>query len=355
MSRFRTRRMIIAGILTLSPGVWAQGANPTDKAVTADNTARVRALYRKAQLLFAKENYEESRKLLLEAWALQPTGDVALALGQAEIELKLYRDCAEHLDYAIRNFSAVGSEKVLQAAKLALADTKTHIGQVIIMTNRDGADILVDGHVVGKSPRQSVVYVQPGRHEIRAQQDDSTGSEMFEVATGEAIEVSIQLRQSTAPSPTSPTSQVPTATTPFKPQTPTPVRETSERSIVPVIVGGAVFAVGLGTAIGLRLAANSKDSDAKALLQSMGAGGCAAPTSRTADCTTLLDTVRSGDRYANWSNVGFGVAGAALVATATYWLWPRTQASGATSGSSKLHFNVGASAGKSELWVTGEF
>jgi len=84
------------------------------KASAADgDETRVRSLYRKAAAAFGAGKYEDAQVLLLEAWHLRRSYDVAAALGQAELELKRYRDAAEHLQYAVKNFAPVKSEKNL--------------------------------------------------------------------------------------------------------------------------------------------------------------------------------------------------------------------------------------------------
>jgi tetratricopeptide (TPR) repeat protein len=355
MSRYLTKRMIIVGILTLSPGAWAQSANPTDKAVTEDNTARVRALYRKAQAAFAKENYEESRKLLLEAWTIQPASDVALALGQTELELKQYRDCAEHLDYAIRNFSAVGSEKVLEAAKQALAGAKVYVGQVNIVTNRDGADIRIDGKTVGKSPLPIPVYVQPGQHDIEVRFASDAATEKFEVGAGKTYNSNLIVQ---ANNPTIGTGQTMATNAPSVPPT-TPIAPASEqgsqRSIVPAVIGGSVLALGLVGAIAFRLKSDSEYSDANALLAKLGAGACKNTGVTSPDCTTLHDSNQRGDNYRNWSTVGIVTAIAAFAGTSAYLLWPSPKSGNPSAGRAAWSIVPTASAEHKGLLVSGEF
>ena len=355
MTMYRSARILL---ITVALGVivrptQAQTATTSAPTSSQDSSKRVRVLVRQAGESIRTGRFEEARQSLLEAWGLRRDPDIAGLLAQAEIQLKRYADASEHLDFALANFSATQSEKLLGTLQQAFEDAKSHVGQVKVVTNRDGADISVDGRSIGKSPLQSVVYVEPGRHEIRVKQVENTEGQAFEVAAGKAIEVSVPFQQSNAPTVT--TNLPPVSSHPPPPNAPIsqPVRETPQRSIVPLIVGGSVFAAGLGAAIGFRIAANSKDSDAKALLQRLGAGGCQAPTSRKADCAKLLDTAQSKDRYANWSTAGFVVAGAALVATASYWFWPRAD-DGKMSGG-PVHLNVTASASRSEVWMTGEF
>ena len=355
MSRYRTNRMLLAGILMLSPGVWAQNTNPTDRPVTEDNAARVRALYRKAQSAFAKENYEESRKLLLEAWAVKPASDVALALGQTELELKLYRDCAEHLDYAVRNFSAVGSEKVLEAAKQALADAKTHVGQVNVATNRDGADIRIDGHVVGKSPLSTPVYVEPGQHDIEIRLASDVATERFEVSAGKTRDANLNVHADSTKVGTgqAPASIVPLV--PFPAPAEIPLENNSPRSAVPVVIGGSVFAIGLVGAIGFRVKSDSEYSDAKALLGRLGAGGCKGATGTAPDCTTLHDYNQRGDNYRNWSTVGIVTAVAALAGTSAYLFWPSAKDGNPNAGYATWSVIPTASSEHKGLILSGEF
>src|SRR4051812_47809567 len=73
----------------------AHAAPPTPTKSTADasdDNAKVRSLFRRAAAASEAGKYEEARDLLLDAWTIRQTYDVASSLAQVEIQLKHYRD-----------------------------------------------------------------------------------------------------------------------------------------------------------------------------------------------------------------------------------------------------------------------
>jgi len=140
------------------------------------------------------------------------------------------------------------------------------------------------------------------------------------------------------------------STPPPAPLAPT---EQAHRSIVPVIIGGAVFAIGVGAGIGFRLASNSKYDDAKALVAKNGAYGCYGVSST--DCATQKTAWQSKDRDRNLSTAGFIVAGAALLAVPIYWYWPRSNGSSRFTSASTIRLRGSIGSQESSVWLSGEF
>ena len=119
----------------------AEPPEPSSPAGVEENS-HVRALCKQAEAAFEFSNFEQARGLFLQAWAIQPSPAIALALGQVELELKRYRDCAEHLEFAIRNIGPTTSESVLEKAKKALNESKARLVVLRVTTNREGAEIV---------------------------------------------------------------------------------------------------------------------------------------------------------------------------------------------------------------------
>jgi hypothetical protein len=128
-----------------------------------------------------------------------------------------------------------------------------------------------------------------------------------------------------------------------------------ERSLVPVVVGGALFVVGVGTAIGFALASSSKSDTANSLRDRVGHSGCADGTASASDCSALQDAVNAKDRDRNWSTAGIILAGVAAVATPTYWfLWPHSNTA-RESRSRGVGFRASASSAGANIWISGQF
>jgi hypothetical protein len=340
------RPILILPLLAL--GVLSQPVMAADNPSTTQNSddanIRVRALFRQAYTAYNAHNYEESRQLLMQAWAIRQTYDVASALAQSEMKLQQYRDAATHLQYCLDNFAPSVSEQTFEAIKQALADAKSHIGTLHITANHDGISVLIDGQLIGDTPLTSPVYVEPGQHEVEFKQgSDSAKLGIMLMAAGD-LNVDVPLvHKEPLPEP-QPVVVVPTPppVPATAPNTSTSTRDKLNQAVIPGAIAGATFAIGVGMAIGFRLAANSKDDQADQLRTKVGPSGCAPGATPNPDCAVLMDTAKSKDSDRNWSTAGIVLAGMALVSVPIYWYWPRAGTSASlTSTNLRVKGNVG--------------
>lgn len=333
---------------------------PTDTstpAVASDDNTRARDLYREGASLYSARQYDQARTTLLEAWSLRHTYDIAVALGQIEIELGRYRDAAEHLDFGIRNFAPVESQQTLEQAKSAFEEVKRRVGILTIDVDASGADIRVDGDPVGKSPLSAPIFVETGPHNIEAQLDDHKTAQTIKAVAGK--EQHLTLAVSNAP----PTVDAGLASSQGRQGTSSSAAHDegtpAKKSIIPVFVGGAVALVGLGTGLGFHFAAESEDDDAKSLRDKIGNNGC--PNSAPAiaiECKALGDAAKAKDRDRNISTAGFIVGGIALLATGAYFfLWPDAKTSDSPSGQNRAKIRVAGAVvpHAANVWVSGQF
>ena len=340
--------MAFATVLSTSKPLWAQLAQP--EASAADTPSQTRELFRKGLAAYNAGQIEEAHHLFLQAWSIQPSADVAMQLAQTEIDLGKYADAAEHLDFALRNFTPSINDKMRSLAKQAFSDVVRHVAKMSITVNQAGAEILINGRIVGKAPLTHSVYADTGNCVVEARFEGASATKSLLVEPGKDASVELTLTPlapSQAQANPAPVAPIPPPVQPA----PTPVNH-SQPSIVPVIVGGAVAIVGIGTGVGLRLASNSEDDHAKSLLARLGAGHCAGAAASSPDCQTLMDSLKKTDRERNGSTVGFLVGGAALVGTALYWFWPREDSK---SSAKAWHINGTIGNGNGRLLLEGEF
>jgi len=332
---------IIAVAMALCASSLCQ-AQSADGSTGADNNTRVRALFREGVAAFNAGKPEEAVKTLSEAWSIRQSYDVAAALAQAEIQLKRYRDAAEHLDFCLSHFAPVESEQTLRQIKNAFAEVKLHVGAFKIAVDHPGAEVRVDDKPVGTSPLGAVVFVDPGQHALEARLGADKVTQTVHVDPGEQAPVEMKFGAANIAPPTSSPSDHPAADT--------------QRSIVPVIVGGAAFIIGAGSAIGFELAASSKDDTARSLRGRTGPSGCAAGGGVSAtDCGALHDALNARDRDHNWATAGIVLAGVAAIATPLYWFWPRSNATAADGGVSSVTVRASASPAGGNVWFSGQF
>jgi hypothetical protein len=295
----------LAALLVVCVLVSPLRAEPaTSEPVTTDYT-RARALYQRASLAFEGGHYSEARSLLLRAWAIRQSYDVAASLGDTEVKLGMFADAAEHLSYSLRNFPPLENEQALSNVRRQLDVAREQVAAVRVHIGEPGADVRIDQRSVGTSPLEEVVFVTPGKHTIEARKGSAVAAreEVFQAAR----ETSVSLE--------------------LGPVTPAAPQDAfAPRSVVPLIVGGAVVAVGLTTGIAFRLSANAHDDHANGIRARLGQGACAGSAGSSADCTELRNDVEDASGAQTLSTVGFVVAGVAAVATPVWWLLtPRTK------------------------------
>ena len=321
---------------------------------SVNDSAHLRALYKKAQAAFEASDFEQARGLFLQAWAIQPSAEIALGLGQSELELKRNRDCAEHLDYAIRNMSPTVSESVVALAKKALAEVTTQLSVIRVTTNRDGAEIRVDGKTVGKAPLSAPLFLEPGNHEIAAHFGSSGITRPVSVQAGQETSISLPVITQTNRGASPWATGAPRATT-YQTAASPPTSYNPQRSIVPVIIGGAVFLAGITTAVVFRMDSNSQFSDADNLRAKLVGSGCQGTKAAADDCAALMTASQNGDRSRNWSTAGFAVATGALLSTIAYWYWPSSGTKSMPQGASRIRLNAGFTQQASGIILSGDY
>jgi hypothetical protein len=308
---------VFAALVFIAPAlVKAEGAK-TD--APADDNDRVRSLFRRGAAAFQAGKLEEARQLLLEAWAVRQTYDVASSLAQIELELKRYADAAQHLDFCIRNFAPVESEQTLQQIRKAFADVKTRVGAINVSPNPGGAEIFVDNVRVGTSPLPATLFVEPGSHKLAAHLGGASAEQIVNAEAGKGYTVELKLSEGAQ----SPAPSIAPVSSGIEAQPPASAGTTSQaRDYTPAIITGSVGAAALITGIVFVFEAAHKDSQRDDQLARLaGSNRCGAQTPYASTCAQVSSLDSDARTFRTLSFVGFGAA--AVAGVATYFLWPR--------------------------------
>jgi hypothetical protein len=358
-ARFRASCGALSAVLLFSLTAPAVAQTP-DKAEVAQENKRIRDLFRKGSKALEARKYVEAQKTLEEAWSLRQTYDVAAALAQAESELGHYVKAAGYLDFCLKNIAPAESEQTLQQLQQAFEEVKLHIAVVRVSVNRDGAEVSIGERRVGTSPLPSELFLEPGTLSVRARHEGLEASDTLVTEAGGQYALDLSLAAPTSPAAKLEPVPPPTAVAP--PSAPVDRGSTDREgpNLVPVVVGGTVFLLGVGTGLGLHFAATSDAEDADAIRKRTGANGCATGSADSSDCASLRSLAESQDRNRNLSTASFIVGGAALVGTAAYWFWPRSKAEGrgraATAGTShRPRVSAVAVPGLASITLSGQF
>jgi hypothetical protein len=138
-----------------------------------------------------------------------------------------------------------------------IASLRERVGFLVLRTNVDGAEIRVDGEVVGRSPMSAPLSLDVGRHRVEVSAvGHQPAQRTISMAGGDELDLAIELEPV-------PVVAAPTPTEPLA--TPTPP-EPEHRNLRPLAIGGfittAIVAAAAGATGGLALKSHNDYEDA---------------------------------------------------------------------------------------------
>jgi hypothetical protein len=298
--------------LFLALAVSAPIADAQSQSPTPDQIKRASAAFKAADKKVEQRKFAEAETLLLEAWGLNPTYDLANNLGAVECQLNKLTKCAEFLTYALRTWP-ISDPKSRQGTEAILNQALKSVGQIRITTNVAGAQIELDGKVVGTTPMVDPLFVEPGSHTVKASLDKYlSDSKSVELKKGASSAVDLKLNDVPVAQPTG------TAVATSAPTVPPIVTQPqSKLPIVLGVVGAGVFA-GLG--VGALIAASGEESTGKSLASTLH-GACSPTPSPTAveGCSQLEAAKSANGRDKTLSTISFAAAGGAVLSGLLYY------------------------------------
>lgn len=297
----------------------------------ADRTAAMQRQYREAHEAMRRKDWGQARSILLQLWNESQTYDVAASLAEAEYSLGNHLQAARHINYALDNVPPNERPETIQRLRDALRKVEAHLGTVHVQVNQSGAEILVDGVTIGRSPLAGPLYVEPGPHRIEAKLGDQTAQRAIDAVAAQSSRIELELAaaqplaQPDGAAPMLPGGALSTQENPQRAQAP-------GKSSVPVYIGIGATALGLATWVGFGIAAADAREDAGNQSTALSPSGCTAGSSSSSACRDLETTIDRQRGYATVSNVGMGVAIVGGAMTLGYILfWPTRTAKVASS------------------------
>src|SRR5258706_518084 len=191
---------LLAGSIALWPALSkADPAHPTP-----EQSERAHQLFQQSKPLQDAKKFPDAERLLLEAWELHHSPDIAANLGLAEAAMGKSRNAAEHLSFAIRNIMAGATPPQRNKIKKALELVKQEIATVRVIVEPSGAALSIDGSAIGKAPFDDDLFVEPGDRRFEATASGYTArGESLAAKKGEVQSIILKLEkeQATAPPP----------------------------------------------------------------------------------------------------------------------------------------------------------
>ncbi len=185
-------RPALAGVFALTLLVPA-----ATQAAARPNRDRAKVLLAQGQDHYRAGRFELAIKLFLEAYAVDPDPAIQFNVGRAYEELGRADDAIKAYELCLRGSPA---PDVARRAKgnLEYLRARGGRGRLAVVVDADGADIAVDGRLLGRSP-MSPLELPPGKHTVRvAAAGRPTVERDIEVVDGTETVLQVSLARGTA-------------------------------------------------------------------------------------------------------------------------------------------------------------
>jgi hypothetical protein len=331
-------------VLLVTPLASAQPAT-TPKAAAQESYGKGVHLANLADAKHDPTLFEAAYLQFAQAYAIYPDDKVLWNLAASELRTKRFVEALHHfrLYDAHEHILAHSSHPEHSRLVRLMGEASNATGRLKIAAP-SGAEISVDGAVVGAAPLPDAVDVLPGEHRIDAKKDGLVLHGSAKVDAGQEV------RAELAASVIAPVVQAPLVVP--APVVASPVlatdRDTTARDALRWGTAGVAL-VGLAVGVGFFVAERSKAGDFNSL-QSSNPKACAGASSPS--CVQAHASYSDISQRGTIAGVGFVVGGIAAVSSAALWLfWPKPE----SKGSAATWLTPYAGAGSYGIDVGGRF
>jgi hypothetical protein len=215
------------------------------------------------------EDWDPALVQLRRSFELRPAQVALFNIGLCLKSLHRYQEAIAAFEHLLRDFATVGSEERRALARTEIQNMRALFGSARITVSAPGAEVLVDGTVVGVSPLTGPIELVGGTHTIAARRDGFEPARgQVEVVAGETATVELELRAvSSVRTANAPAPREPIENAPAGPE-PQSEREPPGRGPSPVwfwsaatLTGVAAIATGVLSAIVIAGSAEYEESD----------------------------------------------------------------------------------------------
>lgn len=334
---------VLAAMASVTLSADSRGADPGKEA--EEHYLRGKVLLKTGDVKGAYLEYKAS-------WNLKQSYDIAANLGNLELDQGMPRDAAEHLAFALRTVAVTVPQDRIEAMRDLFSKARRLVGAASIKVNVPGAEILVDGRTVGRSPLDGEIFLDPGKRTIEARLNAYVpAKKVVDVARASTEPVELVLVLAGA---------APSATPSSVPSVP-PTSHPPPKNMVPVGVGVAVAAAALGVGIVGLVYSGSNSSEVTRLqgeltpLDLKGTHSVCASSAPPDQCAKLDSALVAKGSWRNVAITGFATAGVVALATAAWVLLPGPHAAPSSDKASPVHASFSAGPNGGSVTVGGQF
>ncbi len=334
--------------LAASPALLVVPANAQPTAGKDAATEMARKRFEEGVRLFDQGEYQQAQAAFLQAWALKKHPAVLVNLAQCELRAGEHVSAARHFVKYLRNYPDTPPDQQ-ELARKGLAEARQHTGQLEIEVGQEGAEVFVDGELIGRSPLPDLFDVAPGTHEVEIRFPGKPPSTQ-EVSVSAASSVPVSFESTPPPGSPKPPPSVQVESSGRQPFLPWATSD----PVAWATLGATGLGLGLGVTFSFMASSAAEDADSATAQisavasrdeglanyqgQDRRANPCAGPVPITAEtdyrpaCSQLSDLLDTRDSRKSKMWLGFGLAavGAAGTGVAYYLRSDRPHADVAT-------------------------
>jgi tetratricopeptide (TPR) repeat protein len=189
---------LVLAALMLSPALASAQAPPAKPGATDEGKAH----FQRGVALFQENDFRAALVEFRRAYELGHNYKVLYNIGQADFELQDYAGALR----AFQSYLEGGGGDIDASRRASVQEDIKKLGarvaRVEVKSSVEGAEVLVDDVVIGKTPLPEAILVSIGRRKITLQRGGTVSAPRFvDVAGGDNASVSLELAEAQAPAP----------------------------------------------------------------------------------------------------------------------------------------------------------
>jgi len=143
-------------------------------AFAQDDATRARAAFQRGVAAYKEGKFDEALAAFNEANRIKPNPVVLYNIGQAEAELGKSASAVNHFEQYLAGAKNIPGERRVEVKK-EITRLSAKVAKLVVESPVAGAKVVVDGNVVGTTPLDKTLIIDPGAHRVvvsRAGYDD---------------------------------------------------------------------------------------------------------------------------------------------------------------------------------------
>lgn len=197
-------------------------------------------------------DWDKAYEAFSAAWRVRQHPQIALNLGRAALKTARHGEAAEYLAFFLRETKDQVENQDRALVQELLIEAKQKVATLIIKVNRAGAEVVVDGNVVGQAPLARDLYLDPGSHTVEARLGKERAAPItVDLSAGQSRQLGLSFEKTSDAAPLPSGAEEAAA----------PERDAGGPQKAILIAGGIVSGAGILAGIGLTIGAATAEGE----------------------------------------------------------------------------------------------